>query len=332
MDQYGIAPAAEDELFVKLLDYKNTWISNYGRTLTRYGNKFCLMRKKYSKNNEVAFQLNRNVFSGKRWGYEKKLVEAWTLVVQEFIVNYDIANTICCWHKGNSKGDNYYRHIYPLNRYQYDAVMDKYLECGEDSEEYIMEIMNSVDYRPDGWNPVNMKRSVLEIGYLGCNDANVKSSSYRKWHNMLARCYNSKIHTYKPYYKPCTVIEEWQSYANFREWFRQNNIEGRKLDLDKDMLIQGNKVYGSDTCALVTHYANTIFEDRGIKTNTTRNPHTGKFDTSMSVLGKRNVIGSFETEEAAQRGLLAYKKEFIMKYARKNRNKVPRKVYEAMMI
>lgn len=97
------------------------------------------------------------------------------------------------------------------------------------------------------------------------------------------------------------------------------------------MLIQGNTVYGSDTCALVSHYANTIFEDRGIKTNTTRNSHTGKFDTSMSVLGKRNEIGSFDTEEAAQRGLLAYKKEFIMKYARKNRNKVPRKVYEAMM-
>lgn len=42
----------------------------------------------------------------------------------------------------------------------------------------------------------------------------------------LAAWYNSKIHTYKPYYKPYTVIEEWQSYANFREWFRQNNIEG----------------------------------------------------------------------------------------------------------
>lgn len=115
------------------------------------------------------------------------------------------------------------------------------------------------------------------------------------------------------------------------EWFRQNNIEGRKFDLDKDLLIRGNTEYGPDTCALVTHYANTIFEDRGIKTNIIQNPQTGKFDTSMSLLGKRTEIGSFGTEEEAQRELLAYKKDFIVKYARKNRNKVPYKVYEAMM-
>lgn len=95
------------------------------------------------------------------------------------------------------------------------------------------------------------------------------------------------------------------------EWFRQNNIEGRKFDLDKNLLIQGNTVYGSDTCALVTHYANTIFEDRGIKTNIIQNPHTGKFDTSMSILGKRTEIWSFETEEEAQRELLHIKRNSL---------------------
>lgn len=82
---------------------------------------------------------------------------------------------------------------------------------------------------------------------------------------------------------------------------------------------------------MVTHYANTIFEDRGIKTNIIQNPHTGLFDTSMSLLGKRKEIGSFKSEEVAQWELLAFKKQFIIKYAKKNRNKVPNKVYEAMM-
>lgn len=262
MEQYGITPAATDEVFVKLLDYKEAWISNYGRVLTRYGDNYCLKRRKYSEDGEVAYQLNRNVFDGKRWIYEKVLVEAWALVVQEFIVNYDIANNTYCWHRDNNKEDNYYKNIYPLNRYQFNAVLDTYLESKGDSEEQILEIMNSADYRPDGWNPVNMKRSALGIGYLGCDDVDVQSTIYRKWHNMLARCYNSKIHEYKPYYEPCTVSEEWHNYSNFREWFRQNNIEGRKFDLDKDLLIQGNTVYGSDTCALVTHYANTIFEGK----------------------------------------------------------------------
>lgn len=49
MEHYGIAPAAEDEIFVKLLDYKDAWISNYGRVLTRYGANYCLMRKNIVK-------------------------------------------------------------------------------------------------------------------------------------------------------------------------------------------------------------------------------------------------------------------------------------------
>lgn len=73
------------------------------------------------------------------------------------------------------------------------------------------------------------------------------------------------------------------------------------------------------------------FEDRGINTNIVQDPHTELFDTSMSILGKRKEIGSFKTEEIAQRELLAFKKQFIIKFARKNRNKVPNKVFEAMM-
>ena len=35
----------------------------------------------------------------------------------------------------------------PLNQYQYDAVSRHYEETGDDSEAYILDIMNSVDYR-----------------------------------------------------------------------------------------------------------------------------------------------------------------------------------------
>ena len=49
MEQYGITPAAIDEVFVKLLDYKDAWISNYGRILIRYSDKYCFKRKKYSE-------------------------------------------------------------------------------------------------------------------------------------------------------------------------------------------------------------------------------------------------------------------------------------------
>lgn len=331
MEQPGIEPIAEDEVFVKLLDYKDSWISNYGRAVSYYNSRYFFTRKKANKDGEICYQLSRNVFDGRNWVWKKQVIEAWKLVVKEFIVNYDIANNSRCWHKGNNKSDTYYRHLYPLNQYQYDAVSRHYEETGDDSEEYILDVMNSVDYRPDGWEPSHMKKSFFGIGYLGCGDADVRGEIYIKWANMMQRCYSEVTHRLKPYYKDCRGCEEWQNFSNFREWYRENIIEGRKFDLDKDILVQGNNVYGPNTCSLVTHYANTIFQRRGIETNIVQNSVSGKFDASVYILGKTKQIGSFDSRDEAEKMLLLYRKELINKFARRNRNKVPYKVYEAMM-
>ena len=233
--------------------------------------------------------------------------------------------------RDSNKSDTYYRHLYPLNQYQYDAVSRHYEETGDDSEEYILDVMNSVDYRPDGWEPSHMKKSFFGIGYLGCGDADVRGEIYIKWANMMQRCYSEVTHRLKPYYKDCRGCEEWQNFSNFREWYRENIIEGRKFDLDKDILVQGNNVYGPNTCSLVTHYANTIFQRRGIETNIVQNSVSGKFDASVYILGKTKQIGSFDSRDEAEKMLLLYRKELINKFARRNRNKVPYKVYEAMM-
>lgn len=87
-----------DEVFVKLLDYKNAWVSNYGRVVSYYNRGYYLSRKKVNEDGEICYQINKNVFDGKNWVWRKKTVEAWRLVVNEFIVNYDIANNTYCWH------------------------------------------------------------------------------------------------------------------------------------------------------------------------------------------------------------------------------------------
>lgn len=154
---------------------------------------------------------------------------------------------------------------------------------------------------------------------------------YIKWRNMIQRCYYKKIHEYKPYYASCIVCEEWLNFANFEVWYKENYIDGKKFDLDKDILVQGNTEYAQDTCALISHYANTVFEARGIKSNIVENSQTGKFDTSMSLLGKRIEVGSFDTREIAMEKLLAHKTDYILRFARKSKKKVPDKVYQAML-
>lgn len=83
-------------------------------------------------------------------------------------------------------------------------------------------------------NLLNMKRSMFGIGYLGCGDVDIQAEIYRKWANMMQRCYSEVTHRLKPYYKDCSrVCEEWWNFSNFREWYRENIIEGRKFGLDK---------------------------------------------------------------------------------------------------
>ena len=103
--------------------------------------------------------------------------------------------------------------------------------------------------------------SVHGVGYMGAGtySARTKGSitkEYSTWHGMIQRCYCPKSLEVRPTYKGCTVVKEWHNFQVFAAWFTNNYIEG--CDLDKDIKVPGNKVYGPDTCMFVTHAENTI--------------------------------------------------------------------------
>lgn len=85
--------------------------------------------------------------------------------------------------------------------------------------------------------------------------------SYRCWKSMLERCYSSTFQIRCPTYVGCTVCVEWLSFSNFKKWYGENYREG--FELDKDILVEGNKIYSPDTCVFVPHYLNTILIDSG---------------------------------------------------------------------
>lgn len=79
---------------------------------------------------------------------------------------------------------------------------------------------------------------------------------YRKWCQMLSRCYSKNIQERQPTYKGCTVWEEWLTFSNFKKWMEQQEWEGRALD--KDFLVEGNKVYGPTTCVFIPNNLNSF--------------------------------------------------------------------------
>jgi hypothetical protein len=82
---------------------------------------------------------------------------------------------------------------------------------------------------------------------------------YRAWTHMLERCYSTKLQEKHPTYVGCTVVTEWHLFSNFKAWMQKQDWEDNQLD--KDLLIEGNKVYGPATCIFVSPMVNTFIVD-----------------------------------------------------------------------
>lgn len=85
-------------------------------------------------------------------------------------------------------------------------------------------------------------------------------TSYSLWVSMLQRCYSKKLHNKAPTYIGCTVCTEWLTFSNFKQWHDNNYREG--MQLDKDILVEGNKIYSSATCRYIPAKINSILNDR----------------------------------------------------------------------
>lgn len=83
---------------------------------------------------------------------------------------------------------------------------------------------------------------------------------YRKWVNMLARCYSGRYQEKYPSYKGCSVDKEWHLFMIFKGWMEEQ--DWRDKHLDKDLLLPGNKVYSPTMCVFVSREVNNFTIDR----------------------------------------------------------------------
>lgn len=97
---------------------------------------------------------------------------------------------------------------------------------------------------------------------IGCVDGKKKQKlvwkcpHYQSWVSMLARCYSAKFQERNPTYAGCSVSEEWKTFSNFKAWMETQDWQDKQLD--KDILIEGNKVYSPESCVFVSKIVNSF--------------------------------------------------------------------------
>lgn len=140
---------------------------------------------------------------------------------------------------------------------------------------------------------------------------------YQRWKKMLARCYCQKELDRFPSYRGCSVHPDWLRFSVFKAWMEQQDWEGKELD--KDLLVPGNRVYGPETCVFIPSHLNTYLTDK--KSKSTNLPtgvklqKSGRYSASASCKGKRAHLGMFNTAEEAAQAWLRCKLEHATRFA-----------------
>lgn len=79
---------------------------------------------------------------------------------------------------------------------------------------------------------------------------------YLTWCNMLRRAYSEKEKLKNPSYKYASVCDEWLKLSSFKAWMETQDWQDKQLD--KDLLVRGNKVYSPETCCFVSSVINSF--------------------------------------------------------------------------
>ena len=174
--------------------------------------------------------------------------------------------------------------------------------------------------------------SVCGVGVLGNkypSEINgVKTKEYVLWKHMLERCYSDTYKKQQPTYEGCEASENFKSYEHFYEWCQnQIGFGNRDWQLDKDLLIKGNKIYGENTCVFIPREINSLL----VKSAASRGEYLigvcwCKRDKAFIARVRKNkgrseYLGLFNTEIEA----------FVKEQANKYKSQIDPRAYSALM-
>lgn len=180
-------------------------------------------------------------------------------------------------------------------------------------------------------------------GYLGVGPytpyikKGEKTKAHDAWTRMFDRCYNETYHKKYPTYIGCEVCKEWFNFQNFAKWFDDNyyEINTESMEVDKDWLVVGNKIYSPDNCCISPNIINTCLSthdkiknfDMPIGVSWHKN---GSYITRCSDHGKRKTIGYYHTIKEAEAAYWNYKINYVERLAEEYKTYIPSELYNAM--
>lgn len=296
----GIELISNDEIFVLVNGTNNYWISNHGRLVNNLHCDFRMHKTGYAH-----FTLSGVV--GKIETYTDKLV------AEHFLEKPEKCNKI--WHIDRDKDNCFYKNLVWVNS-------NEYIDLGRGIV-YVDELDRQQEYVPY----ITLKSNV----------------AYSIWNGIYIRCYKDDR-----VYEGAFMCDLWKNNKDaFAEWWSAEYYEcdGESMAVDKDLLFPGNKEYSPEKCCIIPQSLNTMLSNckkhRLPKWKSSLNLPLGvRYDSGMKMYygeikpyGHDEIIklSYWETPEQAFEEYKRHKQADILIMADKYKNKVPKKVYDALL-
>lgn len=180
--------------------------------------------------------------------------------------------------------------------------------------------------------------SIYGVGFIGkgiytSRIDSIQTTTYKRWKEMLNRCYNPKNAEFNNYgNRGITVCDDWLNFQNYAEWWN-NNCCNESFVVDKDILNKGNKIYSPNTCCFVPSEINSALTSRKIERG--KYPigvriKGGKIIAQINYMKKKIHLGTFNTIEEAFNAYKISKERCLKEYANLYKNKISKEVYNAL--
>ena len=179
-------------------------------------------------------------------------------------------------------------------------------------------------------------------GYLGegkykMSENGKNKREYDIYHDVLKRCYDTKLHEREYTYKGCEVEDYLLNFQHMAEWIEINyyEIPGEVMCLDKDILYKGNKLYSREACIFVPQRINNLFikcdKSRGKNPIGVTPRSSGNYQVFCNNgYGKNIYLGTYTTKEEAFQVYKNYKEKVIKKVIDSYEGRIPEPFYSRL--
>ena len=165
---------------------------------------------------------------------------------------------------------------------------------------------------------------------------------YNTWTGMIRRC-TKECWSKNPSYVGTTCSDNFKSYTFFYEWcqtqvgFNSKDEKGKSWNLDKDLLVRGNKIYSETTCVFVPQNVNCLLTKSEAKRGkyligVCWDKQHSKFRAFCKDGKRKNInLGRHSTEQEAFLAYKLCKEDVIKKVAEEYKYQLDYRVYESLM-